>query len=152
MGLPAGGADAISIGTPTSRCRFATVVVEHEVADRLRKLLALPPALPAPCAVALAFGCGSACGLDRVGGRSELVRGDVRDDRGLAGGVRGVPRWPAQISGRGLCTAGRLAGLGHLDLAMHPGASLLDRLTWPWVLGPSRLEEVEHVLRAGCRP
>ena len=34
------------------------LVVEHEVADRLRKLLALPPALPAPCAVALALANG----------------------------------------------------------------------------------------------
>src|SRR5918992_425623 len=56
------------------------------------------------------------------------------------------------MSGRGLCTAGRLAGVGHPDLAIDPGASMLDRLTRPWVLGPSRLEEVEDVLGARCRP
>ena len=41
---------------------------------------------------------------------------------------------------------------GHRDLATHPGAGLLDRLTWPWVFKPSRLEEVKDVLRARCRP
>ena len=41
---------------------------------------------------------------------------------------------------------------GHRDLATHPGAGLLDRLTWPWVFRPSRLEEVKDVLRARCRP
>ena len=29
---------------------------------------------------------------------------------------------------------------------------MLDRLTRPWVLGLSRLEEVKDVLRARCRP
>ena len=128
------------------------LVLEYEVADRLRKLVTLPPALQSPCVVALAFGCGSACGLDRIGGRSELMGGDVRDDRGLAGGVRGMPRCPTQLSGRGLCTTGRLAGLGHLDLAMRPAASMLDRLTRSRVLRPSRLEEVEDMCCAGCRP
>src|SRR5205814_10497077 len=41
---------------------------------------------------------------------------------------------------------------GHRDLATHPGAGLLDRLTRPQVCRPSRLEEVKDVLRARCRP
>src|SRR4051794_2179277 len=85
------------------------LVVKYEVLDGLRKLVALPPALQSSCAVAVAFGCGGACGLDRIGGGAELVRGDVRDARGLPGGVGGMPRCPAQIPGRGLGTAGRLA-------------------------------------------
>jgi hypothetical protein len=44
--------------------------------------------------------------------------------------------------------AGRRASLGHLDLATHPGAGLLDRLTRSWVVRLSRLEEVKDVLRA----
>jgi hypothetical protein len=48
--------------------------------------------------------------------------------------------------------AGRRASLGHLDLATHPGASMLDRLTRSWVLRLSRLEQVKDVLRARCRP
>ena len=29
---------------------------------------------------------------------------------------------------------------------------MLDRLTRSWILGPSRLEEVDDMLRARCRP
>jgi hypothetical protein len=48
--------------------------------------------------------------------------------------------------------AARGAGLGHLDLATHPGAGMLDRLTRSGVLRLSRLEEVKDVLCARCRP
>jgi hypothetical protein len=48
---------------------------------------------------------GGTCGLDRIGGRTELVRRDVRDDRRLAGGVPGMPWRPTQTSGRGHCMA-----------------------------------------------
>src|SRR5207247_5981595 len=95
---------------------------------------------------------GGTCGLERVGGRTELVRGDVRDGRGLGGSVRGMPCRPTQVSGRGVRMAGRRASLGHRDLATHPGARLLDRLTRSRVLRLSRLEEVKDVLRARCRP
>ena len=60
------------------------LVVEHELADRVRELVTLPPALASSCALALSFRRGSTCGLDRIGGRTELVRGDVCDGRGLA--------------------------------------------------------------------
>jgi hypothetical protein len=48
--------------------------------------------------------------------------------------------------------AARSASLGHRDLATHPGAGLLNRLTRARVLRPNRLEPVEDVLRACCRP
>src|SRR5437773_5113387 len=48
--------------------------------------------------------------------------------------------------------AARRASLGHRGLATHPGAGLLNRLTRSRVLRPSRLEPVEDVLRARCRP
>jgi hypothetical protein len=66
------------------------LVVEYEFANRLRELVALPPALESPCALALSFPRGSTCRFDRIGGRTELVRGDVGDDRRLAGSVRGM--------------------------------------------------------------
>jgi len=47
--------------------------------------------------------------------------------------------------------AGR-ASLGHRDLATHPSAGMLDRLTRSWVLWLSRLEEVKNMLCARCRP
>jgi hypothetical protein len=118
------------------------LVVKYELANRLRELGTLPPALESPYAVALAFRRASTCGLDRIGGRTKFVRGDVRDDPGLASSVRGMPCCPTQVSGRGHCMAGRRASLGHPHLATHPGASMLDRLTRSWVLRLSRLEQV----------
>src|SRR5712691_9149599 len=67
------------------------LVVKYELANRLRELVALPPALESPCGLALAFRRGGTCGLDRIGGRTEFVRSDVRDGPGLAGSVRGMP-------------------------------------------------------------
>nr|WSW47939.1 hypothetical protein OG296_35330 [Streptomyces sp. NBC_01001] len=128
------------------------LVVKYEFPDRLRELVTLPSALESSCGLALAGRRGSTCGLDRIGGRTELVRGDVCDSPGLAGRVRGMPCCPTQVSGRTHCMAACRTRLGHLDLASHPGAGMLDRLTRPWVLGLSRLEEVKDVLRARCRP
>src|SRR5215472_10600270 len=128
------------------------LVVEHELANRLREMVTLPPALEPPRALALAWRRASTRGLDRIGGRTEFVRGDVGDDRGLASGVRGVPCCPTQVPGCRHGMAARRAGLGHLDLAAHPGAGLLDCLTRSWVLRLSQLEEVKDVLRARSRP
>src|SRR5687767_15676061 len=75
------------------------LVVEDELANRLRELVALPPALQSPGALARAFRRSSTCGFDRIGGRTELVRG-------------------------GVCAAGHRARPGHRDLATHPGAGL----------------------------
>jgi len=47
--------------------------------------------------------------------------------------------------------AGR-ASLHHLDLTTHPGAGVLDRFTWSWILRLNRLEQVKDVLRARRRP
>src|SRR5439155_2858710 len=119
---------------------------------RVRELVALPPALESPRDLALSFRGRSTRGLDRIGGRTELVRRNVCDGRGLAGSLGGMPCCPTQVSGRGHCVAGRIASLGHLDLAAHPRANLLDRLTRSWVQRLCRLEEVEDMLRARCRP
>src|SRR5207237_9665089 len=78
------------------------LVVEYELANRLRELVALPPALEPPCALALSFRRGRTCGLDRIGGRTQLVRGDVRDDCSLASSISGMPGCPAQVRARGL--------------------------------------------------
>src|SRR6202049_167249 len=128
------------------------LVVEYELADRLRELVALPPALESPCALALSFRRGGTGGLDCVGGRTELVRRDVCNDRRLAGGVRGMAWRPTQISGRGHCMASCRACLGHGDLAARPGPPEFDRATRSRVRRPSRLEEVQDVFRARCRP
>jgi len=112
----------------------------------------LPPALESACGLALAVRRGSTCGLDRVGGSAKLVRGDVRDGPGLARSVGGMPCCSTQVSGRAHCMAARRASLGHRDLAPHPSAGMLDRLTRSWVLWLSRLEKVKNALCARCRP
>jgi hypothetical protein len=126
----------------SSRTSSRIASVEDELANRLRELVALPPALESPCALALAFRCGGA----------KFVRGNVGDSRGLASSVRGMPCRPSQVSRRGVRVAGRRACLRHRALAPHPGADLRDRLPRPRILRPSRLEEIKNVLRARCRP
>src|SRR5919198_3239052 len=128
------------------------LVVKHQLADLLWKLLALPPALDSPCTLSLVFRRGGTHGLDRIGGRTELVRGDVRDDRALASRVRGMPWCAAQVSRGGLGLSGRFARLHHLHLTTHPSAGMLDRHTRSSIVGLSRLEQAEDVLRARCRP
>ena len=112
----------------------------------------LPPALKSSGGVALTLRRGSTCGLDRIGSSTEFVRGDVGDGSGLASSVRGMPCSPTQVSGRAHRMAARRASLHNLDLATHPSAGLLDRLTRSWVLRLSRLEQVKNVLCARCRP
>jgi hypothetical protein len=126
--------------------------VKHELANGLRELITLPLALETPCGLAVPFRSGSTCGLDRIGGRTEFVRGDVRDGRGLASSVRGMPCCPSKVSGRAHCMAARRASLHHRDLTTHPGAGVLDRFAWSWVIRLSRLEKVKDVLCARRRP
>jgi len=80
------------------------------------------------------------------------VRSDVRDGPGLARSVCSMPCCSTQVAGRAHCMAARRASLHHLDLSTHPSASMLDRLTWSWVLRLSRLEQLKDVLCARCRP
>jgi hypothetical protein len=129
-----------------------TLVVKDQVANPLRELVTLPVALESPGGLTFAFWRGSTRGLDRVGGGTELVRGDMCDGPGLASGVRGMSRCPTQVPGRAHGMAARCASLHHRDLTVHPGAGVLDRITWSWVIGLSRLEQVKDVLRARRSP
>ena len=128
------------------------LVVEDELTDRLRELVALPSALEPSRGVAPAFRRGGTCGLDGVGGRTEFVRGDVCDGPGLASSVRGMPCCPSKVSGRAHSMTARRASLHHRDLTTHPGAGVLDRFAWSRVIRLSRLEKVKDVLCAQCRP
>jgi len=48
--------------------------------------------------------------------------------------------------------AARRASLHHRNLTTHPGAGVLDRFTWPWVLRLDRLKQVKDMLRAQRGP
>ncbi len=128
------------------------LIIQDQLADRVRELFALPSALEPPGTLTLAFRSGCTRCLDRVGRRSELVRGDMRNHRRLAGSICGVPSGSAQLSCRCHGMATRRAGLGHRDLASRPCPNLLDRQTGPQVRGLHRLEEVQNVLCARGSP
>ena len=105
-----------------------------------------------PALSRLACGSRRTRGLDRVGRSTELVCGDMRHHRGLAGSECRVTGRSAQHSCRSHGMAGRRAGLGHRDLASRPCPNLFDRLAGPGVRGLHRLEEVQNVLCARGRP
>ncbi len=128
------------------------LIVQHEFADRFRKLVALPAALPPPGSLLLALHRGSTRCSYRVGSSAKFVRGDMRDDGGLAGGIGGMPGSSAQVPGRAHRMATRRASLHHFHLATRPPAGMFDRLARSSIRRPSQLEEVEHMLRAGRRP
>jgi hypothetical protein len=128
------------------------LVVEHQFSDLLGELGALPLALQAASRLALVFRRCRSRRPDRVGRGTELVGRHMAHRRGLAGSVRGMPCCPTQVSGRGVCMAGRRAGLSPRDLTSRPGSPEVDRSTWTLVLRPRLLEVVQHVLRAVGRP
>nr|WP_198543347.1 hypothetical protein [Pseudofrankia sp. BMG5.36] len=105
------------------------LIVKHKLANRLRKLVTLPPALTSTRGLAVAFRHGGTGSFDRIGGSTKLVRGDVRDGPSLTRGVCGMPGGPSQVSGRAHGMTARRASLHHRHLAAHPSAGMLDRLT-----------------------
>ena len=147
---------ALSSRTPTSRCRSAT-------AGRRVRARESPPGAGHTATgtrvalrnLVLAFPRASTRGLDRIcRPHRARARRRARLTPGLAGSVRSMPCCPTQVcrAARHCLAARRRASLGHLDLATYPSAGMLDRPTRSWVLRSSRLEEVEDVLRARCRP
>jgi hypothetical protein len=117
------------------------LVIKYELANLLRQLITLPLALESSCGLALALRRSGTCGLDRIGGRAKFMRGHMGDGPGLASSICGMPCRTPQVSGRAHRVASRCASFHHLDLATHPGAGMLDRLTWASIPGLSRLEE-----------
>jgi hypothetical protein len=127
------------------------LIVKDEFADRIRELFALPPALE-PASTLFASGGRRTRRFDRVGGSTELVRGDVRHRCCLAGCIGGMPSGSAQLSCRTHGMATRRTGLRHPDVAARPRPYLLDRLAGPRIRRLHRLEEVQNVLCARGRP
>ena len=128
------------------------LVVEHKFSDLVGELGALPLALQTASGLAIIFSRCRPRRPDRVGRSAELVGRNMAHRRGLAGRVRRMPCCPTQVSGRGVCMAGRRAGLRPLDLTPRPRTPELERPTWTVVLRPCLLKVVQHVLRAVSRP
>ena len=136
---------------PTDRVS-KSLIVEDGIAYRLGELLALPTALESASKLTLAFWRSGTHCFDGVSSSTELVRGDVCDDRRLPGSVGGIPCCANQVSGRAHGMAAYGAGLHHHDFATRPRAGLFDGLTRSRVVRPNRLEVVQHVLGARGRP
>ena len=128
------------------------LILQDKFANRTRKLFALPTALEPPSALTLSSGGRRTSGLDRVGRSTELMCGDMRHHRRLAGCICGVPSGSSQLSCRSHGMATRRTGIGHPDLASGPCPNLLDRQTGPRVRGLLRLEEVQDVFCARGSP
>src|SRR3954447_13631821 len=122
------------------------LVVEDEFANRFGELVALPLALESPSALLLTRRSRRTDRLDRVGGRTEVMRGDVCHDCGLPGGIRGVARRASQVPGRAHRMAACRTSPGHRDLAGGPRAGMLDGLTRSRVVRAIGLEPVENML------
>jgi hypothetical protein len=117
-----------------------SLIIQDKVADRFRQLLALPLAFPTTGGLALPLWRGCPHGLDCVGRSAELVGGNMRHRRRLAGSVRSVPSGSAQLSCRSHGMATRRAGLSHRNLTSRPSASQFDGSTRPVVIGLHFLE------------
>jgi hypothetical protein len=128
------------------------LVLQDKFPDGIWKLLALPTALEPAGALTIAAGGRRTRGLDRVGRGTELVCGDMRHHRRLAGSVCGMPSGSAQLSCRSHGVATRRAGSRRPDLASRPRPDLLDRQPGPRVSGPHRLEDRQNVLCARGSP
>jgi len=77
------------------------LIVKDQLPDTVRELAALPAALAPPGPLRFTSWSGRAYGFDRIGRRPELVSGNVRHHRRLAGCKGGVPCRSAQVSSRG---------------------------------------------------
>ena len=127
------------------------LVVEHELSDLVGELGALPPALQATGRLALVLRRRRLRRPDRVCGGTELVSRHVADRRGLARGVRGVPRGPGGPSPRrwhGQQPCGPRHETSPRAQARPRSIARRGRSS----PGRARLEVVQHVLRAVGRP
>lgn len=128
------------------------MVLEHQLADPARKLIALPVAFAPTRDGGSCRRRRRACGLDRVGGRPEVVLGNVRHARRLTSGVGRESCRPRTGSGSAHGVAASRPGPHHGGLTPRPSAAGRNGGTGPEVVGCLGLEELQDVLGALGRP
>jgi hypothetical protein len=146
-----GGVDESAVEHRPADVVSQPLIVKDEFANGIRELFALPLTLKPACLPLASGGRPTRC-LDRVGGRTELVGGDVRHHCRLPGRIRRVSSGSAQLARRSHGMPTRRTGLRHPDLAARPCPDLRDRLAGPRIRGLNRLEEVQDVFCARGRP
>ena len=135
-----------------SRCRCTRLIVDDEVVNRKRQLLALPAALTESGRVGFIRGCRRASRSNCVCGGPEVVSSDVRHDCGLSRGKRREPRCTGDLTRRSIRCARDHFRLTHSHLAADPGACRIDRLTGTVVIVTDSLEVVQDMLGADGGP
>ncbi len=128
------------------------LVVQHEAANVVRKMITLPLTLDSSGSVGVVVRNGSTSSLDRVSRCAEVVGGDMRHGTGLAGRIRGMPCRTTLVPRRTHGMTARCTRFHHRDLAPRPGADVLDGLARSWVPRVSEFEQVNDVLCAGSSP
>jgi hypothetical protein len=104
------------------------LIVQDEIADRIRKLLALPLTLPAACLVPFTLSGGCPCSPDGIGGCAQLMCRNMRHGCSLSRSKSRLPGSSAQDSGGCHGMTGGRSGLCHRDFTANPGPELSDRL------------------------
>ena len=73
----------LAIECEPADCVAQLLVVKHEIPDFARKLCTLPSTFQVTGLVTLTFVGRRVCGPDRVGGRTQLMRSNMRHGRSL---------------------------------------------------------------------
>ena len=127
------------------------LILDHQLADRIGKLLALPIAFQATFEIGVARSASTNC-LDGVGGGSEVVLGDMSYACRLPSGERSVARCSPQYSCRSHGMTTCRTGLHHRRHPLRPSSNRFDRVPRPRVRRALGLEEVQDVLGTRSGP
>jgi hypothetical protein len=133
--------------TTVSCC--ATLIVEHEFADSVREVGALPFALAAD-SFSTTVGVGfRENGFEWVGRGSELMVCHMRRRDRM---TRGVTRCAGGIPGGSVSGVGGFPRCAQRDFAARPGPRLFDCAPGPVIAGSLALKQGQHARRAVSRP
>jgi hypothetical protein len=122
-----------------------SLVVQHELADLVRKLCTLPLALHTTRLVTFTWASRRAHCPHGVGGRAQLVSCHMSHGRGLSSSMGRLPRGAGNIPGCGVRSERSLTGLRHRDLTTHPSMGQLNRPPRPVVPWLRSFKEVQYV-------
>ena len=128
------------------------LVIQYQVADGVRQLCSLPMALLPARFLLLVFQRCFADGPDRIGRRTEFVRGHMGNGYSLPSRQRCHPRDTGHVASCRIRNERSVVGLLHRYFTAGPGAGQFDRSTRPVVVRPRLFEVMQYVVRTVGRP